>query len=856
MKKIKLSTKLIAAFLFVGVIPSTFIGITAINKSKNALNDSVMSQLNSMKETKSQKIEQYFEERKGDMGVLIETASILREEGFQKLRAVQKIKKNQIEDYFTSKFNDTYILSTNETALNALNEFNNAFYEEGSKIGGPNWEKTDKKYGKWLTAFQEKYSYYDLFLISPKGDIVYTVCREPDIGQSLVRGALKTSSLGKCFAKAKESVKIEDFAPYAPSNNAPAAFLSAPVFDNGNYCGSVALQISIDAINDIMGERTGLGKTGETYLVGPDYLMRSDSYLDPDNHTVVTSFANPSKGSVDTQAVKDSLNGVSGEKVIADYNNNPVLSVYSPLDVDGLNWAIIAEKDVAEAFCPVMNTGVDYYARYIAMYNYYDLFLINPDGFCFYTVCKEADYHTNLLYGPYSKTSLGNAVKHSIDNKDFAFGDFQPYAPSNDEPAAFIAQPVIIDNEVEMIVALQLSDTGINEMMAVGSDKSRTLESYLVGEEGHMRSDSILNPEEYSISASYKLGNLINTEATSSALAGTSDTRIIQDYLGNPVLSSWCPVDVFGTKWALLCEIDEAVAFASSHLLIKVITTVVIATIIITVLIAVLITAGINKPIVRVIRDLRQGADEVASASRQVSQSSQSIAQGATEQAAGLEETSSSLEEIASMSRSNSENAQRAGEMSESTGTAIQDGNSAVEKMSAAISAIQKSSEDTKNIINIIDDIAYQTNLLALNAAVEAARAGEAGKGFAVVAEEVRNLAQRSAEAAKDTSRTLAEALENAQIGGEISSTVSSALDNIIKNVKEETDLIQRVSFASKEQNEGISQVNIAVSQMDDITQNSAAASEQLASSAEQLNAQAEQMHFSVIELSQIISGD
>ena len=856
MKKVKLSIKLIISFLLVGVLPTIFIGLTSLSKSKNALNESIQSQLNSMKETKSKKIEQYFSERKGDMGVLIETAAILRKEAFEKLRAVQKIKKNQIENYFKAKFNDIAILSADETTTTALKEFSKAFYDEGSKIDGENWKSAEKHYGKWLANFQEKYSYYDLFLISPKGDIVYTVCREPDIGQSLARGTLKSSSLGKCYAKASNKIAIEDYAPYAPSNDAPAAFLAAPVFENELYCGSVALQISIDAINNIMTERTGLGKTGETYLVGPDKLMRSDSYLDPENHTVVNSFANPSKGSVDTEAVNSALAGNSNSQVIIDYNNNPVLSVYSPIEVEGLNWAIIAEKDVAEAFCPVMENNIDYYARYIAMYNYYDLFLINPDGYCFYTVCKEADYQTNLMYGPYSKTSLGNAVKNSIETKNFAFGDFAPYAPSNGAPAAFIAQPILNDDKVEMVVALQLSDTGINEMMAVGSDKSRTLESYLVGSDGHMRSDSILNPEEYTIQASYKLGNKVNTEATTEAMSGNSDTRIITDYLGNPVLSSWCPVDIFGTRWALLCEIDEAVAFESTYQLTKIIYFVLAITIIATISIAVLITLGITKPIVRVINDLKQGASEVSCASRQVSESSQSIAQGATEQAAGLEETSSSLEQIASMSRINSDNAQHAGEMSESTGHAIKEGNSAVEKMSGAISAIQRSSEDTKNIINIIDDIAYQTNLLALNAAVEAARAGEAGKGFAVVAEEVRNLAQRSADAARDTSRTLAEALENAQIGGEISTTVSTALDNIIKNVKEETDLIQKVSFASKEQDQGIGQVNQAVAQMEGITQNAAAASEELASSAEQLNAQADQMNHSVYELARIISGD
>ena len=183
-------------------------------------------------------------------------------------------------------------------------------------------------------------------------------------------------------------------------------------------------------------------------------------------------------------------------------------------------------------------------------------------------------------------------------------------------------------------------------------------------------------------------------------------------------------------------------------------------------LLGIFITRSITRPIGRIIKALTEGSDQVTSAATQVSGSSQSLAEGATEQAAGLEETSSSLEEMASMTKQNADNAQQASTLAATASKAADTGNESMGRMNAAIEDIQKSSDETAKIIKVIDEIAFQTNLLALNAAVEAARAGEAGKGFAVVAEEVRNLAMRSAEAAKDTSGMIEESVKNRDCRG------------------------------------------------------------------------------------------
>jgi methyl-accepting chemotaxis protein len=250
---------------------------------------------------------------------------------------------------------------------------------------------------------------------------------------------------------------------------------------------------------------------------------------------------------------------------------------------------------------------------------------------------------------------------------------------------------------------------------------------------------------------------------------------------------------------------------------------------------------------------LSQGAGQVSSAARQVAGSAQSLAQGAAEQAASLEETSSSLEEMSGMTRKNADTARQANALSAETKTSADLGNLAMGKMAEAIDGIQKASSETAKIIKTIDEIAFQTNLLALNAAVEAARAGEAGKGFAVVAEEVRNLAMRSADAAKTTSLLIEGSVNSAKNGVMIAQEVGKTLAEIQKSVEKVNALISEITSASQEQSLGIGQVNEAVQRMDRVTQGNAAAAEQSAGAADELTKQSQQLHIVVRELSQLV---
>lgn len=296
--------KILLALLLMGLLPLSLAMVVSVLDSSRALENAVYQQLTSIREIKKGQVVAYFKERKDDLGQLAEIVQ---------LRQFSRLERNNSQE-ITPEAEKAYV------------------------------------------DFQKNGGYYDLFLIDVSGDIFYTVEREPDFGTNLINGPYAQSNLSMLFREVIQTKKfgVTDFSPYAPSAGAAAAFIAMPVLNQaGQVRMVVALQLSIDQINHIMGQRSGLGETGETYLVGSDLLMRSDSYLDPEFHSVQGSFANPEKGKVDTQAVTAALAQQTATAIIIDYNGNPVLSSYTPLNLWGLKWALLAEMDEAEAFAPI-----------------------------------------------------------------------------------------------------------------------------------------------------------------------------------------------------------------------------------------------------------------------------------------------------------------------------------------------------------------------------------------------------------------------------------------------------------------------------------------------------------------------
>ncbi len=875
LKDIRMKPKLIGLFLLAGLLPLTIVGIWSSMLATDALMKKSFDQLETVREIKKKQIERYFRERKGDMGVLIETVETLRQNAFEKLAVVQEMKRSRIEEYFRERLADVNVLSQNSIVSQGMKAFAAAFDTEERKTGGPLWLSAEEKFGKWLRSYAESYRYYDLLLICHDGDVIFSTAKESDLGQNLLTGSLKKSPLAKCFAKAVKEPAVQDYEPYEPSRSRHTAFIGGPVSADGEVIGVIALQLPIEPVNEIMHLRKGMGRTGLSFLAGKNgdaVSLRSDIKLSGDEtRTVGTQISAP--------CISDALAGKSGEAIFTDSNGRLMIVTYDPVRITGLNWACISQVDLEEAIVPRESGGEDdFYARYIRKYGYYDLFLVHPQGKVFYSVSREADYNSNMISGRFADSGLGKLVKQVIQSCQFGMADFEPYAPSNNEPASFIAQPVISNGSIQLIVALQLSIDSINAVMQERSGMGRSGETYLVGPDHLMRSDSFLDPVYHTVKASF--GNpekgKVDTQAVSEAFTGMTDRKIITDYNGNPVLSAFTSVRAGDSTWAVLAEIDEdevrqPVKELRRNLL--------IAAGIIAILAAgyaMLIAKGISDPLIKgvdfareiaqgnltaridvhqkdeigiltgamramaarlreIVADVKQSADnvsrgsqEMSSSAEEMSSSAEEMSQGVSEQAASAEEVSASMEEMASNIRQNADNAQETERIARKSAQHARESGTAVKETVSAMKTIAQK-------ISIIEEISRQTDLLALNAAVEAARAREYGKGFAVVASEIRKLAERSQKAANEINTLSDSSVRIAEKAGEM-------LTLLVPDIEKTAELVQEISSACNEQDAGAEQVNKAIQQLDVVIQQNASASEEMASASEELASTSEEL--------------
>jgi len=548
--------KLIFWFLTLSLIPLIILGIIAYNRSSAALMDNASKNLQALESARADTVKKYFEGLYNDINALNDAVKTLRSKAFNQLASIQQLKKRLIESYFNERMNDVKILSDMPVIAEALL----AFDKVANQRGTPAWKAVEQQYGPFLAKYSESQGYYDTYLVTEKGDIVYTVAQESDLGQNLKDGELKDTSAGKAFQGGLKEITFQDFEAYAPAYGDIAAFISAPVYLKDSLIGIVMVQVSVDQINFVMQERTGLGQSGESYMVGPDALFRSDSI-----HIEESTVMNPAF-IVDTKGTDEALEGKSGQGVTVNFRGEYVLSSWTPVKIhEKLTWAMLGEIDVTEAFVPRDEEDKDFFTQHKERYGYENLSLINPDGFLFFTVVRGEDYRTNLLTGPYKDSNLGRLVAKVLETKEPGMADFEVYEPIGKKQAAFIALPVLSENrEVEAIVAAQLSAEQINKVMLDRTGLSEKTETYLIGPDKKFRSESMFLKDLGVRSAVMNPAVIVTTTAAQDALTGRGGTGVIKDYRGIRVLSSWSSIPVSpstqvnpqGIRWGVIAQTD------------------------------------------------------------------------------------------------------------------------------------------------------------------------------------------------------------------------------------------------------------------------------------------------------------
>jgi methyl-accepting chemotaxis protein len=293
-----------------------------------------------------------------------EATDDLMAQAHHKMLAVRDIKREGVESYLAGSRQDAELLGRGLEAIRLYEKLESFGFDGAAPASGPydvasaDYRRIIESHGAGLKDFVKTRGYYDVFVIcAAHGHVVFSAAEESDLGANLAVGPLRGSGLATLWkgVVSSRTPGFTDFSPYEPSGNLPAAFVGAPLMRNGDIIGVVALQLPYEAVDDIMQERSGMGRTGETYLVGGDHRMRSNSFLDPVGRSIEASFAGAIQShGVDTEATKKALAGQSGAEVIIDYNGHEVLSAYAPVDALGARWAILAEIDLAEVAEPII----------------------------------------------------------------------------------------------------------------------------------------------------------------------------------------------------------------------------------------------------------------------------------------------------------------------------------------------------------------------------------------------------------------------------------------------------------------------------------------------------------------------
>jgi len=794
------------------------------------------------------------------------TKSALIQSQFKKLNTIEAAKYQHIKSYFESQKNLLISTSNSFSTSYALKSFSENF-DGINSLKNDGYMAVHNLYDHTFQALNKEYGLYDIFLIDMNANIVYTAFKESDFGTNLKNGAYKNTHLATLFNRSigikRDVIIFEDFKPYAPSAEIPAAFVSTPIYENNIQIGVLAIQLSTKKINNIMNfeekyKMAGLGKSGQSYLVGSDTKLRSDfRHLDKIKDSRVTK-AKTAIGilSIKNHSIQKVIDGDNsiGSHIITDYRDKEVLSVYHAISpYKQATWALIAEIDLDETLEPMSKIVFQsslMIIGFIIIATIFTWFLVQKlishpinklqvgvlDFFHFINrdiettktidvtsqdeigiMAREINKNILSIENNYKKDALlldeiKNIAEH-INN-----GQYNVKITSNGSNQSLNDLKNIINeliNSLQKNIGLDLNIilTQFEKMQKMDFDiqinnANGKIEQSLVNIAS--KNKEVISEVSY-VLQELKKGNL-NTKIEAQ-LDGEFYTikRSINDHIDT--LNSIIGTIAISLKNIANGNLTQGIEdeFKGDFSNIK---------------------SSINSMVSNlenIITSIHSSSNAISDNTDEINSSIHSVSKDAAYQASSLEELSVAIEEIAANIKMSTSNASQTAELSLDVTTQVRLGGEAV----------QKTADVMKNIsdkIAQIEDIAYQTNLLALNAAIEAARAGEHGKGFAVVAVEVRKLAERSQIVANEISTISKQSVMQSQNAQKI-------MHDAIPKIEQTTGLVSSITEASNEQDKSIIQIHESILSLDRVTQQNASATEQIAAATNTMNYEAQQLN-------------
>ncbi|BBD09557.1 methyl-accepting chemotaxis protein [Desulfovibrio ferrophilus] len=737
----------------------------------------------------------------------------------QQLTSVREAKRHELQELFGTWRREAEIYASVKEVYNALGMIRD--FAWGTAKSGQRMDVTDEEYiglleyvGGAFKPFVEKLGFKDAYLIGDDGRVYYSYQRGNDLGEDLKEGtALAGTNLQRAWQLAMTGKTVfVDVEPYAPMGGTPSAFVATPVYSHiGEIYGVAALRLPLERINAIMAVRSGMGQSGETYLVGNDGLMRSDSYLSPETHSVAASFADPGQGRVETVAVREARSGIEDTRIIVDYRGEQTLSAFAPLAAGGLDWVLLAEVEAAEAFAPVHTLKLAASGAVlvlvlfaaVAMFGFVRYEIVRPldrvQGFL--TAVSEGDFKATMPAGFKAELkALVDGISVMFDEVKKKLGFAQGVLDGATQPCMVLHHSGGISYINRYLIEL-MGKTGNPDEY-----RGMTPGEFFFGQPGKATASSKALEQQKRLTKEVRMKT------------DTGQTRIVS-VEASPVYDLDGELLGVFTLYFDLTQIREQEQRITEQ-------------------------AGRMS---RVAEEAGGIAVDVTATASELLGQVQNTSGGAKQQNEMTMSTAVSMQQMSVTTDEVALNASNASTSASEARDKAVAGDEMVAQVVGAIGVVRERTEalnrDMENlgaraeqigsVITVIEDIADQTNLLALNAAIEAARAGDAGRGFAVVADEVRKLAEKTMQATREVGIAINGIQEGTRLSADAGRSAFEAVDQstrlaeqsgqalreIVEIIDDTASKVQAIATASEEQSAASMEISRAVENISDISQ-------------------------------------